>query len=269
MAGKSSAIFSVSVSTSANGGGDPDPNTQLPSLSGLTFTPMATTSAAVDSMAGAAELVHEEEHSRSTPGQAKVSAVGIINTTAGDLYGAAPGDFIRVMYPDEISAQARFRTSAGAVPTTHAYGKWLASGMALYSPSAATTTTANAGQGNGTTIVIDEAETAKVVVGAPIRRRTGLIDEYAIVTAKAVPGNAEIVCTVHPAFSSVVASGQVITLCYAFYPTIGYPNTVDFHCLFDMGGPGTFASGGPRSGAWLRCVGFPGLAWPKITLLPV
>ncbi|MBN20079.1 MAG: hypothetical protein CL678_02240 [Bdellovibrionaceae bacterium] len=257
MAGKSSAIYSLSISTSTSGGGDPSPTTHLPDVSGQTFTPIATTAAVIDSMAGAAELTHEEEHSRATPGQNKLSAIGVINPTASALYGAAPGEMVRVMYPDSVEASARFRTSAGADPTTHGYGKWLASGMALHSPSAATITTADAGQGDGATIVIDEADTAKVAIGAPIRirRANNLLDEYAIVTQKEAPAGGMIVCKVHPAFEAAVPGSQVVDLCYAFYPTISSPASVDFHLRFAMGGVGTAATVG-RLASMCRLSGF-------------
>ena len=91
---------------------------------------MATTEASVDAFQ-ASELSHEENHGRRSPGETSLAAIGVKNTTGGAKYGAADGEFIRVMYPDSIEVSSRFRTGKGAAPTDFAFGKYPAAGNVL------------------------------------------------------------------------------------------------------------------------------------------
>ena len=253
---KSSAIFSVAVATSAAGGGDQDSNA-LPDASGLTFTSMATTEASVDAFQ-ASELSHEENHGRRSPGETSLAAIGVKNTTGGSKYGAADGEFIRVMYPDSIEVSARFRTGKGAVPTDYGFGKWLGSGMGLHSPGAATVTQSGAA-GNKTEITVSEADAAHLSVGAPLRvRRTGAtVDEYSVITQKGAAAGGKVTCKVHPEFTVALVDTQSINLCFAFFPVVGAAAcaTQDMHIRFDMGGAGSDASV-RRLASLARCSGF-------------
>lgn len=263
MAGKSSAIFSVSVATSATGAADVDSNF-MPDLTGLTFTGMATTTATVDAFQ-ADELTHEEDHGRRTPGQDELAAIGIKNTTGSAKFGAAAGDFIRVMYPDSITVAHRFRSSKGADPTTHGYGKILGSSMGLYEPKnggslvESRTTSADAIGSPSDHFIIADGDEAGMQVGAPIRIRqnNSTLDEYAIITqiGANVGGNRTI--KVHPKFSRQIMSGETVNLCYAFFPVVGASNAKlhDFHMLMDMGGQGTTATY-RRLASLCRCSGF-------------
>ena len=253
---KSSAIFSVAVATSAAGGGDQDANA-LPDASGLTFTSMATTEASVDAFQ-ASELSHEENHGRRSPGETSLAAIGVKNTTGGAKYGAADGEFIRVMYPDSIEVSSRFRTGKGAAPTDFAFGKWLASGMGLFSPGAATVTQSGAAA-NKKEITVSEADAAHLSVGAPLRvRRTGsTVDEYSIITQKGAASGGSVTCKVHPEFTAALVDTQAINLCFAFFPVVGSSACAsqDMHIRFDMGGAGADASV-RRLASLARCSGF-------------
>ena len=253
---KSSAIFSVAVATSAAGGGDQDLN-GLPDVSGLTFTSMATTEASVDAFQ-ASELSHEENHGRRSPGETSLAAIGVKNTTGGSKFGAADGEFIRVMYPDQIEVSSRFRTGKGAAPTDFAFGKWLSSGMRLFTPGAATVAQSGAA-GDATEITVTDADAAHLKVGCPIRvRRTGAtVDEYSVITQKGNSSGGKVTCKVHPRFTAALTDTQSINLCYAYFPVVGASkcNTQDMHIRFDMGGAGSDASV-RRLASLARCSGF-------------
>jgi hypothetical protein len=260
MSGKSSNILSVAVATSVNGGGDQDTNfLPQPDLGGLTYVGMSVGEGAVGAFASD-ELFHEENHGRRTPGQDMPVAIGVRNTTGSTKFGAPDGEFIRVMYPDSIEVQHRFRTPGGADPELYGFGKILGSSFAIYKPSAASVISPAAGSADGTTLQIAAADLAKLTVGAPIRRRIAntQLDEYAIVTRIAAENAGEHTVTVHPRFSSQVALSQVITLCYGFFPVVGLADSrllKDFHLRLDVGGVGSDATV-RRTASLCRCSGF-------------
>lgn len=262
MAGKSSAIYSVKVATSVSGGGDQDSNfLPQPTLGGLTYVGMATTEATVGSFA-ADELFHEQNFGRSTPGSDELAAIGVRNLSGSTKFGAPNGEFIRVMYPDSITLEHRFRTSGGADPESHAYGKVLGSSYALYKPSANTLTCSDDGAADGTTIVVPTADVTSsgLKIGAPIRYRssTSHLHEYAIVTDIGADVAGDQTLTVHPRFSSQITNTEDVELCFAFYPVVGTSDTrllEDFHMIFDMGGSGSDATV-RRMASLCRCSGY-------------
>ena len=97
----STAIFSVRVAESAAGGADVNSSTFLPTPpvdNSASWIGMATTEASVDAMAGGEELFHEENHGRRSPGEDTLAAIGVKNVTGNPQFGAASGEFMRVMY---------------------------------------------------------------------------------------------------------------------------------------------------------------------------
>ena len=264
MAGKSTQIYSVQIGEAITAGGDKDDNfLPDPTSAGVSFSGMATTTATVDAFAGD-EAFHLEDQGRRTPGENKPAAIGIINGSGSTKYGAAQGEFIRAMYPDEISLSHRLRTANGADPDSVAFGKVLNSSMGLYKPSAATVTCADDGANEGQ-FIIANGDNTKVILGAPVRvyhKAAGqdtFNHEYAVVTSKSV-GGTNTTYTVHPKFEHIPQNGDVIQLCYAFYPVIGDASTDsnlsnDIHAQFDMGGTGSTATV-RRLASGCRCSGF-------------
>lgn len=251
MAGKSTQIYSVQIREATTAGGDQDDNF-LPDVSAAaTAVGMATTTATVDGFAGAGEeAFHIEEQGRRTPGENKPSAIGVINGSASAKFGAANGEFIRAMYPDEISLAHRFRTPDGADPESFAFGQVLNSSLGLYKPPAATVTCAAASTDGGEFIIPDN-DALNMHIGSPVRvfsqdshGNPTFVHEYAIITAKTSDGT-NTTCTVHPEFGHTPAQNDTIQLCYAFYPVVGTDDTQlgkDVHAIFDMGGTGSQAS---------------------------
>jgi len=248
MAGKSTAIYSVKVAPATSEGGDPDENF-LPDLASVpSFTGMATTTATVDAFAGT-EAFHEEDQGRRTPGENELLPVGVVAGSAS--FGASAGDFIRAMYDNEITLAHRFRNSNGADPSASGFGIVMNSSMGLYSPDAATYTTADTSSDGGE-IILANADAANVKIGAPIRVYTQdsgsdtFFHEYAFVTGKSV-GVSNTTCTIHPQFAHTPQSGDTIQMCFAFYPVIGDTDndstlSNDIHVIFDMGATGTDAT---------------------------
>lgn len=248
MAGKSTQIYSVKIAEAGSEGGDQDENF-LPDLANAgTFVGMATTNATVDAFAGE-EAFHIEEQGRRTPGENKPVAIGVVNGSSSEKFGAAQGEVIRAMYPDEITVAHRFRTPNGATPTDSAFGKVLNSSMGLYSPTAANVTCADDSANAGEFIVANNDAT-DIDLGAPVRIYTKVsgtdtfVHEYAVVTQKTV-GGVNTTIKVHPQFSETPSNGDNIQLCYAFYPVVGTGDSGlgnDVHCVFDMGGTGQSAT---------------------------
>ncbi len=248
MSGKSTQIYSVKFAKAASEGGDQDAN-HLPDLSGRTFVGMATTTATVDAFSGE-EAFHEEDQGRRTPGENRPSAIGVINGDASAKYGAAQGEFIRALYPDEIAVAHRLRSPNGADPDTVAFGMVLNSAMGLYKPSFASCVTSSASANEGQLIVDKASHGDNIKLGAPLRvySKAGGSDtffhEYCFVTGKADDGT-DTTLTIHPKLSFTPGNGQAIQCCYGFYPVVGSADTTlsnDLHMVFDMGGTDSQAS---------------------------
>ena len=262
MAGKSIQIYSLQVATAAREGGDQDAN-HLPDISGRSFLGMATTTATVDAFQGD-EAFHEEDQGRRTPGENRPAPIGVINGSGSSKYGAASGEFIRAMYPDEISVSHRLRTPNGASPDSVPFGLVLNSSMGLFSPHAASMTVTVTGANKSQVIVDTATDGANIKVGQPIRLFTSdstFYHEYAVVTAVSADGTptaGNTTLTVHPELSEVAQASDKIQLNYAFYPVVGDGDTTlknDFHALFDMGGTGSAATV-RRLASGCRCSGF-------------
>ena len=261
----STAIFSVRVAESAAGGADVNSSTFLPTPpvdNSASWIGMATTEASVDAMAGGEELFHEENHGRRSPGEDTLAAIGVKNVTGNPQFGAASGEFMRVMYTDSISINHRFRTAGGGDPLNQGFGTILGSSMGLHSPTQNTvTTSANAVGADGDTIVIATADVGAVAVGAPIRIRPsgGQIDEYAVITNISADDAGNTTLTVHPRFSRQIMANEAVQLCYAFFPIVGDNASGiakrDLFVQFDMGGVSSDASV-RRVAALCRCSGF-------------
>ncbi len=259
MSGKSSRIFSIKIATSVSGGGDQDANFMpQPGLGGLTYVGMASGEGTVGAFA-ADELFHEQDFGRSTPGSDELAAIGVRNLSGSTKFGAPNGEMIRVMYPESISLDHRFKTGEGADPEGFAYGKILGSTHALYKPTANDVTCNGDGAADGTTFQIAAADAAALKVGAPVRRRASNshLHEYAIITKLETAG-VNTTATVHPRFSSQVLNTNNVELCFAFYPVVGTADTRllrDFHMVFAMGGQGTDATV-QRMASLCRCSGY-------------
>jgi len=264
MSGKSSEIFSVSIAESATGGGDRNALTHLPDVGALTFQGMATTEASIDSFGGE-ELFHEETHSRSTAGEQKPAAIGVVNTTSDVLYGANPGEFVSCLYSDSITIAHRFRSANGANPISQGFGKVLGSSMGLYDPTGGGVTpasyVASENSVDQTEVYLSDADALNIAIGAPlmISRAGEMVDSYVIVTAKSenADGSGNTSIEVHPKLDFVPQAGLAINTCYAFYPVVGSANAAmrDLHVLFNMGGTGDTATV-RRLASLSRCSGF-------------
>lgn len=263
----STAIFSVRVAESTAGGADINTTTFLPTVpndNSAAWIGMATTEASVDAFSGGEELFHEENHGRKSPGEDTLAAIGVKNVTGNAQFGAADGEFVRVMYADSLSVSHRFKSAGGGDPLLQGFGTILGSSMGLHSPTANSLQCAADGAADGTTIVINTADVGLLEVGAPIRIRPagGMIDEYAIVTsitADGTPQATQTTVSVHPRFSRQIANLEVVQLCYAFFPIVG-DNTSgiakrDLFLQFDMGGVEADASV-RRVASLCRCSGF-------------
>ncbi len=261
MSGKSTQIYSVKVGEATVPGGNQDAN-RLPDLSPVSFVGMATTTATVDAFQGD-EAFHEEDQGRRTPGENRPAAIGVINGSGGALYGAASGEFIRAMYPDEISIAHRLRTNNGSDPEAVGFGLILNSSMGLYKPTFASCTTSAASANAGQIIVNKASHGDNIKVGAPLRvySKSGGNDtffhEYCVVTGKTDDGT-DTTLTIHPKLGHTPGNGDTIQTCYAYYPVVGTADTTlknDLHLVFDMGGTGNQASV-RRVASGCRCSGF-------------
>ena len=246
------AIRSVQIGASVGGGADADSN-HLPDDSGVTYVSTATTDAIVDSFGSGDELSHEEAHGRREPGQDVLAPIGCVNKTGGAKFGAADGEFIRAMR-GSVTVNHRWRGANGGNPLLEAWGLALNSGLALHSPAHSTVAVTGAGAGAGEA-EIAAADRAKLTVGMPIRIRKNNVDHYAQVTDMSDSGGTTTV-TLHPAMAFDPDAGDVITLCYAFYPVVGTAALGnDVFAKFDMGGDGAAATVS-RLAALCRCSGF-------------
>jgi len=246
------AIRSVQIGASVGGGADADSN-HLPDDSGITYVSTATTDAAVDSFGGGDESSHEEGHGRREPGQDILAPIGCVNKTGGVKFGSADGEFIRAMR-GAVTVNHRFRGADGGDPLAEAWGLALNSGLALHSPSDATVAVTGAGAGAGEA-EIAAADRAKLTVGMPIRIRKNNVDHYAQITDMSDAGGTTTL-TLHPAMAFNPDAGDVITLCYAFYPVVGTTALGnDVFAKFDMGGDAASATV-RRLAAMCRCSGF-------------
>lgn len=260
MAGKSTKIRSVKIAEAQTAGADKDANF-LPDISGRTFVGMATTDASIDAFTGD-EAFHLEEQGRRTPGENKPVAIGVINGSASKKFGANQGEFIRAMYPDEIALTHRFRTPNGATPTGTAFGKVLNSSMGLYTPAAASITCNDNSTGPGE-IVVPTADIGDLKLGAPIRTyaesggAATFVHQYAVVTEIGADNAGKTTVKIHPQLDHTPSNGDVIQLCYAFYPVVGEDSNLanDVHAVFDMGGTGTTATV-RRIASGCRCSSF-------------
>jgi hypothetical protein len=238
--------------------------THLPDVGGLTFQGMATTEGAIDGFGGD-ELFHEEQHSRSTVGEQSPAAIGVVNSTQADLYGAAPGEFVSCLYTDAITIAHRFRSANGANPLGQGFGKILGSSMGLYDPTATganpASYTASADSSDETEVFLSDADAANIAIGAPLSfaRQDEMVDRYSIVTAKTenADGNGNTSIELHPKLDYVPTNGQTVKTCFAFYPVVGAANAAqrDLHLLFNMGGTGSSATV-RRLASLSRCAGF-------------
>lgn len=243
MAGKSTAIRSVSIGTAVSGGGDPDSN-HLPQPDGAVYVGMATGTGAIDGF-NFSEASHTEEQGRRTVGDSQLLPVGLVNNSGVEKFGTPDGQMFRAGYPDSVTIQHRLLGVNGADPSNAGFGKILGSSMGMYTPAAASVTTQGI-SGDKSELIIDSNDVASLPVGAPFRiRESGqIVDEYAIVTASEDQFDGTHKLTVHPELTFISQNGQSIQLCYAFFPVIGADNCAksDFFARFDMGGEGTDAT---------------------------
>lgn len=265
MAGKSASIYSVKIAVATIEGGDQDAN-YLPDISQAgSFVGMATTTATVDAFQGD-EAFHLEDQGRRTPGENKPVAIGVVNGSGSTKFGAADGEFIRAMYPDEITVQHRFRTPDGASPTASGFGKILNSSMGLYSPTAASVT-CSVDAASASQFKIADGDETHLKLGAPVRCYTEasntatFVHQYSFITEISAADGGNRTITVHPQFDHTPGMDDVIQLCYAFYPVVGTSDANvanDVHAVFDMGGTGSGATGASvrRIASGCRCSGF-------------
>tara|TARA_Y100000593_G_scaffold15707_1_gene30896 strand:- start:1052 stop:2443 length:1392 start_codon:yes stop_codon:yes gene_type:complete len=256
MAGKSAAIFSVSIGTAVSEGGDPELTTLLPQPNIPTYKGYAVETGATDSF-NFEEATHSAEFSRSTPGEQTLVAIGLMNTSGVEKFGTPDGQMFRAGYPDEISVSHRFRGCKGESPTNEAWGKILGSSMGLHSPTAGEVILADNSADTISLIILD-VDADKMPVGSPFRmQRAGeLVDEYSIVTGATDLGDGTFKLDIHPGMSLIPAVGQKVNPCYAFYPVVGDGVALnDFTAKFDMGGLGTDATVRTMA-CGSRCTGF-------------